>query len=304
VRFLTWGRTLNLLRRGWRMLIWNRTLTQLRSGWQMLIFGLLYCAFLLLFRAAFGPVTSATPMLELVRYLVSVPAILAISAGCAIFLSHQPVASVGFTVRPGWWQQFLWGCLSAGVLMGGIGVLEYALGVVRFEWNAGLVPYRLALITLGFVAAAAEEELLCRGSPLQTLARSWVPVRAAAVMSILFAVMHLENRGTSGLAFFNTALAGMWLSVAWWRTGALWLPFGLHLGWNLVQNCAGLAVSGQVHPETMLLTAHATGSEWLTGGVYGPEASLLGTAALLLGLVWEMQRFPGRTPAPAAVEAA
>jgi hypothetical protein len=69
--------------------------------------------------------------------------------------------------------------------------------------------------------------------------------------------------------------------------GNLWLICGLHAGWNYVQgNVYGLPVSGTPEANSLLAFGPTEGSDdLLTGGDFGVEASLSGTAVLLVALV-------------------
>jgi hypothetical protein len=64
---------------------------------------------------------------------------------------------------------------------------------------------------------------------------------------------------------------------------SLWLPIGLHFGWNFTEGVVlGAPLSGSGIDLPGLLVAHPSGPELLTGGRFGPEAGL---PALLLCLV-------------------
>ena len=83
----------------------------------------------------------------------------------------------------------------------------------------------------------------------------------------------------------NTVLIGVLLSVAYLRTRALWLPWGIHFGWNLTLGLLfGLPLSG-FRNYNLLRYTQAYGPTWLTGGKYGVEASMTGTCAIVLGLI-------------------
>jgi len=109
--------------------------------------------------------------------------------------------------------------------------------------------------------------------------------------SVPFAAVHLANPNVvPGFTFVNTALAGVWLAIAYLRTRSLWLPFGLHWSWNWTQaSLLGLPVSGinRVAP-TPVLHAFNAGPDWLTGGAYGIEGGAACTIALLAStlVVW------------------
>jgi hypothetical protein len=92
----------------------------------------------------------------------------------------------------------------------------------------------------------------------------------------------------------NTVLIGVVLAIAYLRTRALWLPWGLHFGWNASLGLLfGLPVSG-LRMFNVVDRTSVSGSRWLTGGSYGPEASVPGTVAVIVGLVvvslWPLAR--------------
>ncbi|MEO6746759.1 MAG: CPBP family glutamic-type intramembrane protease [Caldimonas sp.] len=91
---------------------------------------------------------------------------------------------------------------------------------------------------------------------------------------------HLPNEGVTVLAVAVTAVAGVMLGAAFMATGRLWLPIGMHFGWNyMVGTVLSIAVSG--HQGKGLVQGTLVGPEWLTGGAYGIEASVPGLAAVL-----------------------
>jgi len=96
------------------------------------------------------------------------------------------------------------------------------------------------------------------------------------------------------LGLLNTVLIGIVLAIAYLRTRALWLPLGLHFGWNATLGLLfGLPVSGL---DIFNVVTHSTadGPRWLTGGSYGIEASAPGALAVVVGLLvvwkWPVQR--------------
>jgi hypothetical protein len=73
----------------------------------------------------------------------------------------------------------------------------------------------------------------------------------------------------------------------------LWLPIGLHFGWNFTLPLFGVNVSGL----TIKLTGHemewSAGTLW-SGGEYGPEGSVL-TTMVLLALALYLWKAPIRS---------
>jgi membrane protease YdiL (CAAX protease family) len=196
------------------------------------------------------------------------------------FVEHRPRRELA----PGRAGELVLGAAS------GIGLV---LLIVLVLWGAGAYrviawrgPADLAGPTLMAIGAGLMEELLVRGFVLGLVERWAGSLVALAVTAILFGLLHFDNSG-AGL-WPVTALAlgsGLALGAAYLATGRLWWSIGLHFGWNFGQSgLFGLLDSGTRFPS--VVDAAVTGPYWLTGGAFGPEASLPGLAVwLLLGLV-------------------
>ncbi len=144
---------------------------------------------------------------------------------------------------------------------------------------------RAAIVVVVLIFGAVAEEMMFRGYPFQRLEEAIGAVGAIAVFSVLFALVHLTNPGASALGLLNTVLIGLVLAIAYLRTRALWLCWGIHFGWNAALGLLfGLPVSG-LRLFNVVVRGTATGPRWLTGGSYGLEASAPGVFAILVGLV-------------------
>lgn len=152
-------------------------------------------------------------------------------------------------------------------------------------WHTPRIFFLFAL-NLGVIAASSlAEELVFRGYPFQRLIEATGPTAATVLMAIFFGLEHMSNTNASLTSVLVTMLAGVLLSIAYLRTRALWLPWGLHLAWNLsMGGFFGLPVSGSTDFATVVQT-NAVGPRWLTGGEYGPEAALATFVVLLVGIV-------------------
>lgn len=151
---------------------------------------------------------------------------------------------------------------------GGIGVgfiLWLAVGVLEEIGFRGLV-YRLCCVVLG----------------------TW---GAIVVSGLAFGLVHGMDPGATPTALASVALAGLLLGAAFALTGRLWLPIGIHAGWNFAEGSLfGAAVSGQ-DLGASLIKATVAGPELLTGGRFGPEASIVTVIVLLVAtgfLVWRI----------------
>lgn len=136
------------------------------------------------------------------------------------------------------------------------------------------------------VMVAFMEEILFRAVIFRLLEKSWGTTIAFVVSSVLFALAHVPNDGFSVFAAVLTAVASATLTGAWLVTRRLWLPVGMHFAWNyLFDGLFSLPVSG--HPGRGWIQVVTQGPDWLTGGSYGVEGSLVtlvgwGAAAVLL----------------------
>lgn len=127
------------------------------------------------------------------------------------------------------------------------------------------------------------EELLLRGLPLKALARGTHPVAAVLVTGGVFGALHLTNPNASAVAALNVALVGVWFGAVAVRTGSLWMPFGLHVGWNYVEGVVfGQPVSGIPPGVALFRGAWPGAAGFWSGGDFGPEAA--GWTAVLLGV--------------------
>ena len=142
-------------------------------------------------------------------------------------------------------------------------------------------PLVLALV------AAVMEELLFRGLIQRLIEERFGPLWALGVTSLLFGLAHGINPGATPFTFLIIAAeAGLLLGACWVATRSLWLPIAVHFAWNFTQGGVfGAAVSG--NSSDGLVAGQLRGPVLLTGGAFGPEASVQAvafavTAALII----------------------
>jgi len=201
------------------------------------------------------------------------------------------LADVGFAWNPRG-RRNLW--LGLG---GGVGGAVMVLGPPLLAGGAELasVPTggeNLVFVLVLLLFGAAGEEMLFHGYGFQVVLAAAGPWGTILPVSVVFAWAHSSNLHASPLALANTAGWGVLLGYAFWRSGDLWLPIGLHAGWNWTLPLFGVNLSG----FTMKLTGYAIRwklPEVWTGGDYGPEGGLL-TSIVLVVLFLGLWKAPVR----------
>jgi membrane protease YdiL (CAAX protease family) len=144
------------------------------------------------------------------------------------------------------------------------------------------------------VASGLFEETLFRGILLRHLERLVGTWWALGATSILFGAVHMMNPDATWTGAICIMIeAGLLLGGAYLYTRRLWLAAGLHAAWNFTQAWVfSVPVSGTGQSIGILVTRRA-GPEWLTGGDFGLEASLVAVVpAAILGafLLWKAHR--------------
>lgn len=141
----------------------------------------------------------------------------------------------------------------------------------------------LSYLLLYYLFVALYQEFLYRGYLLGYYTKQ-MPVYLAVILSaVVFALMHMANRNFNFIALVNVSLLGIVLGLLRIRGKNLWAPIGLHFLWNFVQGPVfGFSVSGSPRFRGIFLI-WLRGNENLTGGTFGPNASVV-TLVILLAL--------------------
>ncbi len=275
----------------------------LRSGWRALIFIAMSPQMLLsLLSRAESPGSGTVLNVGFAIILVFVIYIgwtVSISWLCLRFLDRLSLSSLGFAFYRHWWRHILWGCAIGASMIIAIVVLQMAGGGTRVMpntvwWRSGVPDYSGVVTVAGevffalilLILAGAFEELIYRGYPFQTLLRGLPAAAPIVISAILFGVAHMQNPNRTFFSTFNTALAGIWLSVAYLKTRSLWFPTALHFSWNwMMGSFLGLPVSGLQISRHSILLSTSENPIWLTGGNYGCEGGAAATLVLIVATI-------------------
>ncbi len=219
--------------------------------------------------------------LELIRYVVSIYI-------ARRWLDKRSFVSLGLKVTRQAWLDVLAGIGIVFVLMGLIYGVMSSLGWVTFEGFAweydglGTVLWNTLIFFVIFLLVGWNEELLSRGYHLQTIASGLNLFWAVILSSAFFGLLHLNSPHATWVSTTGIFLAGLFQAYGYIRTKQLWLPIGLHLGWNFCEGVVfGFPVSGlDIYALTRI---RVSGPALWTGGEFGPEAGLIILPALIVG---------------------
>jgi membrane protease YdiL (CAAX protease family) len=208
-------------------------------------------------------------------------------------IDRRTLSGFGLRVGRAWMLEALLGLVLGAALMGGIFAFNVAVGwsTIRGTLEGWGSLLGIAGPIVVFACAGLSEELVYRGYLLKNFAEglAFLGERRAVVLALLlsslvFGLRHASNPNADPLAVANICLAGVMLGLPYVVTGRLGASVGLHVGWNLTQaNVFGFPVSGLSSTGAMVFSVKQGGPDLLTGGVFGPEGGLVGTAAIALG---------------------
>jgi uncharacterized protein len=220
----------------------------------------------------------------LVRQAILVFLLLLGYAGLGFTLNRQehPISAQGLPRRPGWIREVGmgiaagWGaavvCVLVMALFSGIAVgLSFSLS----SW--GWLPVDISF----YILLCLGEEIAFRGYAFQRFARSLGPTAAVFGFALLYAFLESMLAGATRTTALNGFVLAVVLSVAYLRTRALWVSWGLNFGWKASRAIVfGLAVNGD-STHSPVVQGDPTGSFWLTGGGFGFESSWFAFFVLL-----------------------
>ena len=203
------------------------------------------------------------------------------------FIEKNPLSTLGF-VRRNWLKYLGWGILLSLLQMGVIALVYQVSGIGSFELNElSLEPILFILGLFPFwLLQGGTEEVATRGWLLTRIAaRANLPL-AIAISSSLFGFLHLGNSGVTFLSVVNIVLDGVLAGLLLIYTDSIWLVVAQHGTWNYVQgNLLGFQVSGTGADASIFSFTMGSGPDWLTGGAFGAEGSIITTLVLLVSLV-------------------
>ncbi len=256
----------------------------------LLLGGVAILGSILIFRQGLLPLIEAAfhPGPELLSVFRRVGILLTAVTGYWAFVHwHENREATELHLRP--IQLMLGGASGAALVALPMAVL-FALGVyepVLFRDASSALLGVAALIGI----AAILEELTYRCLLFRVVERAWGTRVALPVQAVVFALVHLENVEQGGISDVVTMLIAVTLAGLLWAavfvlTRNLWAAAANHAAWNFTILLAGVPLSGiEDWRKLAPLESRFAGPDWLTGGMFGPESSLLVIASTTVAVV-------------------
>ena len=184
-------------------------------------------------------------------------------------IERRPVSELDWRKLP----HLLLGLLAALLLFGVLTLQLWAAGAYGISGVGDAPLWSLFLLTA--VLPGITEEIVSRGILFRLTEEGLGTWIALLVSALFFGFMHAGNPGATAWSSIAISIeAGLLFGLLYHVTRSLWWCIGLHAGWNFVQGAVfGIPVSGI--PVDGLLESQLQGPDWLDGGGFGAEASVL-----------------------------
>ncbi len=306
-----------------KAIFWNEQEHRLRAGWRLALHALFFVLVSGILQAVMGMVAGilaiasginpmdtagiqqavmSSPWIQPLSSLISLVVMILSYLVAARWLDKRRVSDFGFHLNGAWFIDFGFGLALGALLMVFIFLVERAAGWVTvtgtmLSGNTPSFVVGILVYVVVFICVGIYEEMLSRGYQLRNLAEGlnfkFLSPKTALLLayvlsSAVFGLLHAGNPNATLISTFNIFLAGLFLGLGYVLTGELAIPIGLHMTWNFFQgNVFGFPVSGMA-PTATFIGIQQGGPDLVTGGAFGPEAGLIGLAAMLLGsiLTW------------------
>ncbi|MGD9486429.1 MAG: lysostaphin resistance A-like protein [Calditrichaceae bacterium] len=281
---------------------------RLRAGWRILIFIMmfwLFSAMILAIKPLLGEI-SKKEFLE--NYSIVILSILAIGASIAVplarrLLDKRSFVSLGLKIDKSATQDIVFGFFLSGLMAGLVFSLMIILGLIEYngikvgnshelnDQSSYFVRFMsvisigsLSILLLETILVGYWEELVFRGYLFQNMIAGMGMKLAIAISCLIYGLIHSTNPNAGLLSSSIIVLFGLLRIYGYLATKMLWLSIGMHIGWNFFQGpIFGYAASG--HKKATLIDQTATSPDWLSGGAFGPEGSVIVIPIIILALL-------------------
>lgn len=224
------------------------------------------------------------PITELVNFYLPITFIFLVATYIVkVLIFKIPEVTLGYTDRGIVKDSLLgWGL---GIILVGVGfVILYIFDQIEIE-GIDFSPFYFFGFIIFFIVQSFSEEIIFRGFLIPMIQYRLGTITALIISSLLFFAVHLGNPNASLLGMINLICGGFLMGLIFLKYKNIWAPTGFHASWNFVQSAfLGFPVSGlEIHS---LIDLEETGNDYITGGAFGYEGSLISIIILVLCIVY------------------
>ncbi len=287
---------------------YNATENRLKAGWRILIFLVMFWVFsssIFLVKPLLGDITKSE-FLE--NYSVLIVFLLTLSASLAVPLARRVLdkrsfVSLGLSLNKPALKDLLFGFCISGLMAGLFFFIMLIFGLIEFNgFNLGSLSAHagksfnyvafmsvfslgsLFVLLLEHIFVGYWEELVFRGYLFQNMIDGMGIKVAIIVSCLIYGLIHLMNPNAGLLSSSIIILFGFLRIYGYLLTKTLFLSIGMHIGWNFFQGpIFGFAASG--HQMATFINQNPLGKNWLSGGEFGPEGSIIIIPIIVLALL-------------------
>jgi membrane protease YdiL (CAAX protease family) len=204
-------------------------------------------------------------------------------------IEKRNLSSIGFS-KNNWLKKYAFGFFIGIAMMGIIVVILSVFGYITIEKKpsqpVGVSALASILIVLlGWIIQGGTEEIVTRGWLMNVIGARYNIILGLIISSTFFGLLHLGNPNVNYIAILNIILVGLFYGIYVIKTNDLWAVCGMHSAWNFAQgNLFGFQVSGLNVEVGGLIDLNLVGNDFVTGGVFGPEAGIISTFVLLASI--------------------
>jgi len=274
-------------------IFYNREELRIRAGWRILLFMpiLIGAAFALesLIELIFG----GLPEDQTLKMLVGIAMVAFVGTFATLiarrFFDKKTLLSFGLRLDTRAVKDWLFGFFLSAIMVAVVFLVQLWTGLLSYEGinpafgtGAFMLDFLLMFITY-CILVAWWEELVFRGYLLQNMMDGMGKLWAVIISCLFYGLIHLTNPNAGILSSAIIVLFGYLRLYGYLETSQLWLSMGMHAAWNFFQGPVfGFAASGF---KTRTILVHSpNGPDWLTGGNFGPEGSLITVPVVVLAL--------------------
>lgn len=204
-------------------------------------------------------------------------------------IEKRKISSIGF-YKNNWFKKYTRGFFIGLVMMSIVVLILFMFGDITIEKKpaqpVGISAIgSILIILLGWIIQGGTEEILTRGWLMNILGARYNITVGLIISSTFFGILHLWNPNVNYIAVLNIILVGLFFGIYVIKTNDLWAVCGMHTAWNFAQgNLFGFQVSGINVEVGSLVDLNLVGNDFVTGGVFGPEAGIVSSFVLIASI--------------------